>query len=207
MGTIGVADNFSAAKRSESGAILRGIERVPLGNEIESWSLSLPVKRDYKLSPLQKAFIQDDHRYCLLQSGKASGKTYAGTLKALDYAIRFPHSLVILLGDSYLTSQQLLEKACDLTRSGWIQSVTKRESLLTLINNSQIRSYSASKIDCIRGLTVSAAYMDEIEGDLRKPSLAIISSSLRGEGHPSQLWETRLLEDAPLIMDTALPTS
>lgn len=119
----------------------------------------------YEPLPKQKRFHELDKKYRGYIGGLGSGKSHAGVMEALYYAIAYPGSMGVILAPTY----RLLE---DSTKRAFFtqfdknleESYNKVENRLVLINGSEILFRSCEKqaaIDHLRNIEIGWFWVDE----------------------------------------------
>ena len=91
--------------------------------------------------------------------GIRSGKTYAGSIKALTHAQ--PRTLGLVIGPTYKLLRDSTVRTFREIAGDWVTNFNKTDMLATLWNGAEVLFRSADEPDNIRGITADWAWLDE----------------------------------------------
>jgi PBSX family phage terminase large subunit len=122
-------------------------------------TLKLDPKR---LLPRQRDFVFAKERFVAYVGGIGSGKTFAGAVKALLEAVRYPGTTGLILAPTYpMVRDVVLETVYKVTPRTLIKRYLETKHTMYLVNGSKILFRSADKPDKLRGLNLAWAWLDE----------------------------------------------
>jgi predicted phage terminase large subunit-like protein len=138
----------------------------------------------------QWQFLQLDTRFSAFIGGRGSGKTVAGTLRAVECAGR-ERCTGVVISPTYGNLEDInLPKFLEVCEPGGIVSgVNRSRHTVALANGSIVHFRSADKPDFMRGLSVSWAWLDEA-AMLDEYTWRVILPALREYGRPGRAWIT-----------------
>jgi predicted phage terminase large subunit-like protein len=143
-----------------------------------------------KVAPKQHAFLSLPTRFSAFVGGRGSGKTIAGTLKAIEYAGRCSCTGVVI-SPTYGNLEDINMPAflAQAEPGDIVQSMNRSRHSAHMRNGSVVHFRSADKPDFMRGLSVSWAWLDEA-AMLDEYTWRVILPALREGGKPGPLWIT-----------------
>jgi len=103
------------------------------------------------VTPKQGKFLQSQAKYTAYVGGIRSGKTHAGSIKALMHS-NHPECLGLVMGPTYPSLRDSTVRKFREVAGDWVVDFHKTEMLATLWNGSQIAFRSADKPDSTRGI-------------------------------------------------------
>lgn len=110
----------------------------------------------------QDAFVRCDAKFCFYVGGVGAGKTFAGAVRAIRYALAYPRSLGYIGAPTYAMLRDVTERAFfDLLPAGLELSRNKTQHSLRLTNNSEVLFRSLDQPDRSRGLNLAWFWLDE----------------------------------------------
>lgn len=121
------------------------------------------ARRNMLLTAAQHEFVNSDARFTAFVSGLGGGKSFAGAVKLLRQP---PNSVSLVIAASYrmltTATQTTFWRVVELLNlQDYIADHNKSEQITTLTNGHVIHWRSASEPDLLRGLEVSACWIDE----------------------------------------------
>lgn len=139
----------------------------------------------------QRPFIEDGRtRHTAFVGGLGSGKSWAGGIKAVLYAVGQPGSLGLVAAPTY---RQLMDSTMreffKLLPKELILSFSKSEMHMKLINGSEIVFRSLENYESIRGIEIAWAWIDEANLISHK-AWKVVVGRLRQPGYPHRTWLT-----------------
>lgn len=121
-------------------------------------------ERAFELNPIQYEFVYDDeHKWTAYIGGLGAGKSFAGGVKALRYAVEHPGSLGVIGAPNYpqLRDSTMRSFLGDILPPGLKRSYNKTDGILTLKNGSEILFRSMDDPDNRRGPNLAWFWLDE----------------------------------------------
>ncbi|HEY7092055.1 MAG TPA: phage terminase large subunit [Ktedonobacterales bacterium] len=152
----------------------------------------------WTLNPVQAAFLVTDARFSFYVGGVGAGKTTAGALRALAWALDHPGSLGLIGAPTYPMLRDATQRAFfalldeflgDDGHANGGYTYHKSEQRLTLPNGSEILFRSLDEPDRVRGLTLAWFWLDEAPlcGHY---AWQVLKGRLRQRGYPQMGWAT-----------------
>lgn len=144
---------------------------------------------DFNLYSRQYQFVTSPERFTSFIGGIGSGKTTAGSIKALVESARLPGSLGLVTAPTYPMLKDATIRTLLDALGPSVVAYNKSESEITLTNGSQILLRSAEKPDRLRGPNCHWAWIDEAA--LCPPGTwDIVIGRLRADGKAGPCWLT-----------------
>ena len=148
------------------------------------------ILAQWALNPAQQAFLASDARFSFYVGGVGAGKTTAGALRALAYALNHPGALGLIGAPTYPMLRDTTQRTFfSLLPEEMPYSYHKVEGHLRLENGSEILFRSADQPDRMRGLTLAWFWLDEAPL-CGYYAWQILKGRLRQEGYATQGWAT-----------------
>lgn len=117
---------------------------------------------EWTLNPVQWDFVYSASRFSFYVGGLGAGKTTAGAMRAILWAIAHPGSLGVIGAPTYPMLRDATARTFfALLPAEVIASYNKTEGHLTLRNGSEILLRSLDAPDRLRGLNLSWFWLDE----------------------------------------------
>lgn len=158
-------------------------------------ALAMPLRQGRKVcrpkvTPKQLAFLTLGTRFSAFVGGRGSGKTVAGTLKAIDHAGR-ARCTGVVISPTYGNLEDINMPAflAQAEPGDIVESFNRSRHSAHLRNGSIVHFRSADNPDFMRGLSVSWAWLDEA-AMLDEYTWRVILPALREGGRPGPLWIT-----------------
>jgi phage terminase large subunit-like protein len=151
----------------------------------------------WTLHPVQAAFLESRARFSFYVGGVGAGKTTAGALRALAWALDHPGSLGLIGAPTYPMLRDATQRAFFALLDDFTEflggdggyTYHKSEQRLTLPNGSEILFRSLDDPDRVRGLTLAWFWLDEAPlcGHY---AWQVLKGRLRQRGYPQMGWAT-----------------
>ncbi len=129
--------------------------------------INLSVKTLLSISPTEKqnAFIESESKFCAFVGGVRSGKTTAGTLKAINCACDMEHSMC-KVGAVIAPTMQMMNDVClpiwrNFLPRRMVRQFKASQSKLLLANGNTVLFRSAENPERLSGLTLDWFHIDE----------------------------------------------
>jgi phage terminase large subunit-like protein len=155
----------------------------------------------WTLNPVQAAFVASTARFSFYVGGIGAGKTTAGALRALDYALDHPGALGLIGAPTY----PMLRDATQRTVFDLLEALSahdededahparytyrKAENHLTLPNGAEILFRSLDEPDRVRGLNLAWFWLDEAPM-CGYYAWQVLKGRLRQRSYPTTAWAT-----------------
>ncbi len=115
-----------------------------------------------KLLKKQREFVFSKNKYTAYIGGIGSGKTTAGAVKSILYALKYPMSIGLVVAPTYpMLRDVVIEKIFELCPAEVIESYSRTDKILSFINGSKILFRSLDRPDRIRGINADWGWLDE----------------------------------------------
>ncbi|WIG60636.1 MAG: hypothetical protein OJF49_003384 [Ktedonobacterales bacterium] len=142
------------------------------------------------LNHVQWAFVHSRARFSFYVGGAGAGKTFAGALRAVNYARQHPGSLGLVGAPTYPMLHDAAERAIfDLLSPAEIRAYSKTQGHLILTNGSEVLFRSLDEPDRARGLNLAWFWLDEAPY-CGYYAWKILKGRLRQRGYPTAAWAT-----------------
>lgn len=116
----------------------------------------------FKLRPKQKLFVENQHRWSFYVGGLGAGKTYAGAVRSIYYALQYPGSFGLIGAPTYPMLRDTTQRTFfELLPPQLVAGYNKNEAKLYLTNGTEILFRSMDQPDRCRGLNLMWFWMDE----------------------------------------------
>ncbi len=144
----------------------------------------VPGQEPLLLHRVQDAFVRGDAKFSFYVGGVGAGKTFAGAVRAIRFALEHPRSLGYVGAPTYAMLRDVTERAfLELLPSELWKSHNKTHHHLVLTNESEVLFRSLDQPDRSRGLNLAWFWLDEaaqcgyyswqvLKGRLRQRSVA-----------------------------------
>jgi len=148
------------------------------------------ILAEWTLNPAQQAFLDSTARFSFYVGGVGAGKTTAGALRALAYALNHPGALGLIGAPTYPMLRDATQRTFfALLPEELKYSYHKVEGHLTLENGSEILFRSLDQPDRVRGLNLAWFWLDEAPL-CGYYAWQILKGRLRQEGYETAGWAT-----------------
>lgn len=119
-------------------------------------------KVPFRLRPKQRLFVDNKYKWSFYVGGLGAGKTYAGSVRTIKYAVEYPGSFGLVGAPTYPMLRNTTQRTFfELLPPRLVAGYNKNENMLTLINGTQILFASLDQPDRVRGLNLSWFWLDE----------------------------------------------
>lgn len=142
---------------------------------------------EIELYKTQFDFVNCNDRFTAMLGGVGSGKTLAGSVKSIRYAL--PKTLGLVVAPTYRMLQDATIRTYRKINEELIASYNKTDSNIVLKNGAEILFRSSDDPDKLRGPNINWAWMDEA-GLSKKGTWEIVIGRLRADGQAGPCWVT-----------------
>lgn len=142
---------------------------------------------EIELYKTQYDFVVCEDRFTAMLGGVGSGKTLAGSVKSLKYAV--PKTLGLVTAPTYRMMQDATIRTFRQVNDELIANYNKSDSEIRLKNGAEILFRSADDPDRLRGPNIHWAWIDEA-GLCRSETWDIVIGRLRADGKAGSCWIT-----------------
>ena len=142
---------------------------------------------EIELYKTQFDFVNCRDRFTAMLGGVGSGKTLAGSVKSIRYAL--PKTLGLVVAPTYRMLQDATIRTYRKINEELIASYNKTDSDIILKNGAEILFRSSDDPDKLRGPNINWAWMDEA-GLSKKGTWEIVIGRLRADGQAGPCWVT-----------------
>lgn len=146
------------------------------------------ILAEWELNRSQERFMNSKKKFVLFSGGYGCGKSLMLTLKAIDYALRYPNNYILMGRRTYPELRDtLLKEFFNICPDALIKDYFKAEGKVVFHNKSEIifRHLDTVSESEIRSLNLGSAFIDQGE-DIGKPVFDGLRGRLRREGVPDE---------------------
>lgn len=144
------------------------------------------VLNSWELNPSQERFWTSDKKFVLFSGGYGCGKSLMLTLKAIDFALRYPKNYILMGRKTYPELRDtLMKEFFNICPPQLFDTYLKAEGRVIFKNGSEIifRHLDTMAESEIRSLNLGSAFIDQAE-DVSKEVFVGLRGRLRREGIP-----------------------
>jgi len=148
------------------------------------------TERRFILKPKQRAFVESSAQYSFYIGGIGAGKTYAGAVRSIVYALAHDGSLGLIGAPTYTMLRDITQRTFfALLPRAAIRSYNRNDQHLVLANGSEILFRSMDQPDRSRGLNLAWFWLDEAPL-CGYYAWQILKGRLRQQGYVTAGWAT-----------------
>jgi len=148
------------------------------------------TERRFVLKPKQRAFVESSAQYSFYVGGIGAGKTYAGAVRSIIFALAHDGSLGLIGAPTYTMLRDITQRTFfSLLPRAAIRSYNRNDQHLVLANGSEILFRSMDQPDRSRGINIAWFWLDEAPL-CGYYAWQILKGRLRQQGYPTAGWAT-----------------
>lgn len=145
---------------------------------------------DLSRNPKQAEFVYSPAKFNFYVGGVGAGKTFAGALRAVNYALGMPGSIGVIGAPTYMMlTDATAREFFNVLPPAAIAQHNRGRGVLTLTNGSEIFFRSMDNPDRLRGIEIAWFWLDEAPY-CSYYSWTVAKGRLRQQGFPGWGWAT-----------------